>query len=39
MATIFDAITWTPWELRYDSDLNITYRFNSRTSTWQVEWA
>lgn len=39
MATIFDNIPWTSWELRYDSDLDITYRYNSRTEAWEVNWA
>lgn len=37
MATIFDEIVGKAWELRYDSALDTTYRFNSRTSAWEVD--
>lgn len=37
MATIFDNIVGNAWDLRFDSALDTTYRYNSRTDAWEVD--
>ena len=38
MASIFDAIVGKAGEIRYNAASDTTYRYNSRTAAWEVEW-